>query len=151
MHGTININNRASHLQRLYLWVESYLNVDVSKFCLMKQLNLLHSKHVIAAVDVSKIKVNFVLCYWACILYATHMINVDLSSRNHGSIQEARKYIFMNKSCVCKIYQNPERPGLANLLRVRAHIVYKFGRNSLMCPWQFWRSHKGLGVFHNYY
>jgi len=39
------------------------------------ETNLLHSKKVIAAVDVSKIKVNFILCYWACVLYATHMIN----------------------------------------------------------------------------
>jgi hypothetical protein len=73
------------------------------------EANLLHSIKVITAVDVSKIKVNFILCYWACVLYATHMLNVVPSSRNHGSIQEARKYICMNKSCKCKIYQNPER------------------------------------------
>lgn len=83
-------------------------------------------KSFIAAVDVSKIKVYFILCYWACVLCATHMINVDPSSRKHGSIQEARNYIYMIKSCIFRINQNPERPGLANFLRVHAHIVYKF-------------------------
>lgn len=64
--------------------------MHVSKFCLMKQLNLLHSKKVIAAVDVSNVKVHVILCYWACVLYATHMINVDPSSRKPGSIQETK-------------------------------------------------------------
>jgi hypothetical protein len=45
--GTYLLNNRASNLQRLCLWVESNLNMDVSKFCLIKQLNLLDSKKVL--------------------------------------------------------------------------------------------------------
>jgi hypothetical protein len=31
-------------------------------------------KSFIVAVEVSKIKVYFILCYWACVLFATYMI-----------------------------------------------------------------------------
>jgi hypothetical protein len=104
--------------------------VQILPYATIKFVTL--NKKVIAAVDVSKIKIYFILCYWACVLYATHMINRDSGSRKHRNIQEARIYIYiyiyihMNKSCICKIYQNPERPGLANFLRGQAHIVYKF-------------------------
>lgn len=149
--GTCLLNKWESNLQRLCLWVGSYLNMHVSKFCLMKQLNLLLSKKVIAAVDVSNVKVHFILCYWACVLYATHMINVDPSSRKPGSIQETKNVLHNQIMYMQNLSKPWETRAGKNLLRVHAHIVYKFWRNSLMCPWEFWRSQKSLGVFHNNY